>query len=397
MDQDRVDDLCRGSVRRPGAHRDPPAEQHPLRPGTRGTRRYRILRTLHQDEQSVVYAAILPLRLFLGGTFVYAALDKLTDPAFFDPRAPTYIGQQMAGYVRTGSPLSWLLTNLAIPHATVFGALIALGELWIGLATLAGLLTRVAALGGLALSLTFYLTSSWAISPYFMGPDLPYALGWLTLLLAGPTALSLDGYFFGAVRRAHTGRPEPDMRVRRAGLPDQRLLARRSFMRGIGAVVTLLVSGGLIGGIARLLTPTRVDGGSTAPLTAGVAASAGGGSKGTPGGSVLLGSVKTLPANRARPFTDPRTGDPAMLIHLGDGRFVAYSAVCTHAGCTVAYDSARAQLVCPCHGSIYDPRHGAQVVAGPAPRPLPAVPVRVDAQGNAYALGTAPADKPIHK
>jgi hypothetical protein len=53
-------------------------------------------------------------------------------------------------------PLSWLLANLAIPHATVFGAVIALGELWIGLAMLAGLLTRVAALGGLALNLTFY-------------------------------------------------------------------------------------------------------------------------------------------------------------------------------------------------------------------------------------------------
>jgi thiosulfate dehydrogenase [quinone] large subunit len=200
----------------------------------------------------------------------------------FDPRAPTSIGQHMAGYVRTGSPLSSLLTNLAIPHATFFGALIALGELWVGLATLAGLLTRVAALGGLALSLTFYLTSSWAVHPYFMGPDLPYALGWLTLLLAGPTALSLDAYGCGGVRRAHTGRPEPDRRVRRAELPERRLRARRSFVNGIGAVITLLVSGGLIGGIARLLTPTRVDGDSTAPRTAGGAVNAGGGRKSRP-------------------------------------------------------------------------------------------------------------------
>ena len=167
-------------------------------------------------------------------------------------------------------------------------------------------------------------------------------------------------------------------------------------MSGIGAVVTLLVSGGLIGGIARLLTPTRVDGDSTAPRTDGVAANAGGGSKGIPTGGVLIGSVKTLPSNRARPFTDPHTGDPAVLIHLSSGRLVAYSAVCTHAGCIVAYDSARAELVCPCHGSIYDPRHGAQVVAGPAPRPLPAVPVQVDAQGNAYAVDTARADRPAH-
>jgi thiosulfate dehydrogenase (quinone) large subunit len=343
-----------------------------------------------RDSDRAIAAALLPLRLFTGATFVYAALDKLTDPAFFDPKAPTYIGQQMAGYVRTGSPLSWLLTNLAIPHATFFGALIALGELWFGLATLAGLLTRVAALGGLALSLTFYLTSSWAISPYFMGPDLPFALGWLTLLLAGPSALSLDAYFFGAARDARTGRPEPDVRLKRSGPAGGRLLPRRSIVQGIGAVVTLLVGGGLIGGIARLLTPTRVNGDSTA----GVAVNTGSGSKSIPAGGARIGSVKTLPINSARPFTDPRTGDPAVLIHLSSGRFVAYSAVCTHAGCTVAYDGSRGELVCPCHGSIYDPRHGAQVVAGPAPRPLPALPVRVDAQGNAYAAGTAPADMP---
>jgi thiosulfate dehydrogenase [quinone] large subunit len=242
--------------------------------------------------------------------------------------------------------------------------------------------------------LTFYLTSSWAISPYFMGPDLPYALGWLTLLLAGPSALSLDVYLFGAVRDARKGRPEPDVRLHRAGPAGDALLPRRSLVNGIGAVVTLLVSGGLIGGIARLLTPTRTDGDRTAPLTAGVAANPGSGRKSIPAGGALIGSVKTLPINRARPFTNPRTGDPAVLIHLSSGRFVAYSAVCTHAGCTVAYNSARGELVCPCHGSIYDPRHGAQVVAGPAPRPLPVVPVRVDARGNAYAAGAIPADKP---
>jgi thiosulfate dehydrogenase (quinone) large subunit len=349
-----------------------------------------------REPDCAITAALLPLRLFIGATFVYAGLDKLTDPTFFDHNAPTYIGQQMAGYVHTGSPLSWLLTNLAIPHATLFGALIALGELWVGLATFAGLLTRLAALGGLALSLTFYLTSSWAIQPYFMGPDLPYALGWLTLLLAGPSALSLDAYVFGAVREARKGQPEPDERLQRAGLAGGRLLPRRSFLNGIGAVITLLVSGGLIGGIAKLLTPTRGDGDSTAPPTAGGAVNAGGGRKSRPAGGVLIGSVKTLPINRARPFTDPHTGDPAVLIHLSSGRFVAYSAVCTHAGCIVAYDSARAELVCPCHGSVYDPRHGARVMAGPAPRPLSTVPMQVDAHGNAYAVDTARADRPAH-
>ena len=152
----------------------------------------------------------------------------------------------------------------------------------------------------------------------------------------------------------------------------------------------------VVAAIADEEPPTRVDGDRTAPRTAGGAVNAGGGRKSRPAGGVLIGGVKTLPINSARPFTDPHTGDPAVLIHLSSGRLVAYRAVCTHAGCIVAYDSARAELVCPCHGSVYDPHHGAQVVAGPAPRPLPAVPVQVDAQGKAYAVGTAPADRPAH-
>ena len=68
-------------------------------------------------------------------------------------------------------------------------------------------------------------------------------------------------------------------------------------------------------------------------------------------------------------------GSPAVLVHLDSGDFVAYSAVCTHQGCTVAYKNG--QLACPCHGSVFDPANGAQVVNGPAQRPLPEIPVEV--------------------
>ena len=69
------------------------------------------------------------------------------------------------------------------------------------------------------------------------------------------------------------------------------------------------------------------------------------------------------------------SGSPAVLVHLDSGDFVAYSAVCTHQGCTVAYRGG--QLACPCHGSVFDPANGAAVVSGPAGRPLPEVPVEV--------------------
>ena len=68
--------------------------------------------------------------------------------------------------------------------------------------------------------------------------------------------------------------------------------------------------------------------------------------------------------------------------------WVAYSKICTHAGCSVGLfgvdnlepDTLR-QLVCPCHQSIFDPLDGARPVGGPATRSLPQLPLAVDAQG----------------
>ncbi len=60
------------------------------------------------------------------------------------------------------------------------------------------------------------------------------------------------------------------------------------------------------------------------------------------------------------------------------GALVAFSAICQHAGCVVSGWIAQSHLLhCPCHGSEYDPARGGAVVAGPAPLPLPALPVRV--------------------
>ena len=57
---------------------------------------------------------------------------------------------------------------------------------------------------------------------------------------------------------------------------------------------------------------------------------------------------------------------------------VAYTAICTHTGCDVSeWLPAEGVLHCPCHFSKYDPRDGAAVLDGPAPRPLPALPLKV--------------------
>ncbi|MHB8533524.1 MAG: QcrA and Rieske domain-containing protein, partial [Solirubrobacteraceae bacterium] len=64
------------------------------------------------------------------------------------------------------------------------------------------------------------------------------------------------------------------------------------------------------------------------------------------------------------------------LIKSESGGVRALSSTCTHLGCHVSFDAAAKVFKCPCHGGVYSP-DGA-VLAGPPPRPLPALPTRVD-------------------
>ena len=68
--------------------------------------------------------------------------------------------------------------------------------------------------------------------------------------------------------------------------------------------------------------------------------------------------------------------------------YVAYSKMCTHLGCPVGlYQEQTQQLVCPCHQSIFNVQAGAVPEFGPAPRPLPQLPITVDAAGYLVAKG----------
>ena len=65
---------------------------------------------------------------------------------------------------------------------------------------------------------------------------------------------------------------------------------------------------------------------------------------------------------------------------------VAYSKICTHVGCPVAlYEQNTHHLLCPCHQSTFDVADGAKVIFGPAKRPLPQLPIAVDAEGYIVA------------
>ncbi|MFB6990191.1 DoxX family protein [Streptomyces sp. NPDC056178] len=134
--------------------------------------------------------ALLPLRIFLGVTFIYAGLDKLTDSSFFRASGAGSIGETMHA-VRDSSAIP-ALVDLALKSPGGFGYAIAIGELLVGIATLLGLWARLAAFGGALISLSLWLTVSWQVKPYYYGNDLAYLMAWLPLLLGGATAFSVD-------------------------------------------------------------------------------------------------------------------------------------------------------------------------------------------------------------
>src|ERR1700722_18399775 len=133
---------------------------------------------------------LLLLRGFLGVTFTFAGLQKLANPDFFKTSAPASFVAQVRGAILT-SPLHGALRPAL--HAPVLVALIiAFGELAVGLGTLFGLFGRVAATGGMLLSLSFFLTVSFHDSPYYYGADIVFLFAWTPFLLGGSGAFSLD-------------------------------------------------------------------------------------------------------------------------------------------------------------------------------------------------------------
>ncbi len=78
----------------------------------------------------------------------------------------------------------------------------------------------------------------------------------------------------------------------------------------------------------------------------------------------------------------------------GPQGYLAFSKVCTHAGCPISlYQQETQQLLCPCHQSLFNILDGAMPIFGPAPRPLPQLPLAIDAEGYLYAQ--ADYDEPI--
>jgi thiosulfate dehydrogenase [quinone] large subunit len=328
--------------------------------------------------------ALFPLRLFLGVTFVYAGVQKLTDPGFFHAGAPTYIGTQLHGFA-TATPGGFLLRAFALPHPALAGAGVAILEILVGLLAAAGLFTRAAAAAGLALNFLLFLTASWHTTPYFLGPDLVFSFAWLPFLLAGASGQpALDNLLRSpsvAVTRRTRLRPAAYDPAPAATAPDTStrrvVLAQFAGMALAIAGISALLKGPY--SPATGLASERTRGPKDAPVGGGN----GGNSPALPDGAVRIGPSRALRDNQAATYSDPADGSPDIVIRDSEGSLKAFSAVCTHAGCTVGYQGG--VIYCPCHGGEYDAESG-QVIAGPPPSGL--APKRVvEAGGDIYAVG----------
>ena len=355
----------------------------------------------------VLGRALLPLRAFLGFTFCFAGLQKLANPGFFDASDPASIQAQLAAAARR-SPIHALISPLA--HVAVpLGILIAFGELAVGVGTLLGFRGKVAAAGGVALSLMLFLTVSFHTSPYYTAADIVFAFAWPPLLLAGSgSVLSLDTAIArwadqraGSRGGTHGG---ASRQAWRSGAPGSGTVSlgasrREVVLRGMvtaAVAVGSLAIGGLAAGLGRLAggtsgknagpslsPPAGASPAGTSPAGTASPRDAATAAPGqTPPGQAT-GPASGVPVGQAASFTDPSSGDPSIVIQPKAGTFVAFDAVCPHAGCPVGYDAAQKVIACPCHGSQFIAATGA-VEVGPATTGLKKLAIAEGSNGQLY-------------
>jgi thiosulfate dehydrogenase [quinone] large subunit len=277
--------------------------------------------------------ALLPLRVFLGIVFLYAGISKIADKRFLDGTSPISIHAQVLA-VKHGSPIGGLLGPV-VDHSFAFGLFMALAEIAVGLGVLLGLLTRVAAFGGMLIALSLWLTVSWQAQPWFTSADVVYLFALSPLLLGGAGEFSLDGWLADA-RERHPSAGE-----------DQ---TRRALVIGGTALIGVLLAGV---GAAFRRSP------SAKPAAA-------------PSGGVLT-KAADVPVGGGMQVRDPNTGRSDWVLQLTSGQFTAFDATCPHQGCMVSFDSAASGFTCPCHGSRFDP--SGKLIQGPATTGLTPVPV----------------------
>jgi thiosulfate dehydrogenase [quinone] large subunit len=268
--------------------------------------------------------AIRVLRAWLSFTWIYAGWDKATDPGFLTEGSSSFIGDQLIGY-SNNSPVGWLFNGLA-EQANPVGIFVIFSEFAIGLATLLWIAPTSAAFGGFMMSIVLWLGSTFYVSPYFLGSDTAYAILWLV-------------YFLTLVGNRRTVDISLD---------------RRGAIR-VGVLSAAAVASALVG-----KTFAKVSESSATTVS----------------GSSQVIKLAKIKVGETHQFA-LSNGMPAILFRTKTGVF-AYSATCTHQGCTVTYKNSSKSLYCPCHGAEFDPFTNGDAISGPARDALPTIKVRID-------------------
>lgn len=104
-----------------------------------------------------------------------------------------------------------------------------------------------------------------------------------------------------------------------------------------------------------------------------------------------VGKAGGMPVNEAVSFSYPDASSPCVALRMGSAvpggvgpnkDIVAFSSLCTHMGCPVAYDGGTKTFKCGCHFSVFDPENGGQMVCGQATEDLPRVLLDYDARND---------------
>ena len=328
-----------------------------------------------------VAAAAVLLRLFLGGTMLYAGVDKMIlDARFLQEDGVGSIGETLRLFVTAGGPLAPLVEALAVGQPVLIGVVMAGAQLVVGALLLSGSWVRLGALLGAMISLSLALTASWGVSPYYYGNDLPYLVAFLALAAIGD----------GGVLRA--GAP-----LTRGYDPNR----RAALFTGGGMLVAMLALIAIDRSrLASLITPNSGANASPTPnapstpapsndvpspsataseTPAGTASptprpSATGG--GTVGGSLIAGA-DALSAGAALNFS--AGGTPAVLLKDGT-TYRAFERACTHQGTNVDWEPANGSFYCSNHGARFSAT--GEAIVGPARTPLRPIEVSVAADGS---------------
>ncbi|MCJ7709840.1 MAG: Rieske 2Fe-2S domain-containing protein [Chloroflexi bacterium] len=146
--------------------------------------------------------------------------------------------------------------------------------------------------------------------------------------------------------------------------PDPATPSRRKFLRWLGGLALVSTAAMILTPVVGFLIPTknRASGG---------------------GGKVLVATTADIPAGAGEVVA--MGSKPAIVVNTDQG-VKAYSAICTHLGCVVAWNDMIGAIQCPCHDGRFNAANGA-VVSGPPPAPLP--PLTVTVEGDQIFLSEA--------